>query len=133
MQDNPKRDLEKAALSLAFPAGLTAYFIHGLSTGAWLTSAGWVPSVTSAVLIAAILFLARPQETLTPAISFGLVAMHLMGGATITLLISTAMPGMPTLPALMPMLLWVKSASLAAFAATDAAMLALLMYTGRKR
>lgn len=133
MQDNPKRELEKAALSLAFPAGLTAYFIHGLTTGDWLTSAGWAPSVFSAIVIAAVLFMVKPEESLTPVRAVALTAMHLMGGATMTLLISIAMPGMPTVPALMPMLLWVKGTSLAAFAATDAAMLSLLMFAARRR
>jgi hypothetical protein len=133
VQANPRRDLEKAALSLAFPAGLTAYFIHALRTGDWLTSAGWVPSVFSAVVMAALLFLAKPEEGLTPTTVVAMTAMHLMGGATLTLLITIAMPGMPTVPALIPMLLWVNGAALAAFAATDLALLGLLMYTGRKR
>lgn len=118
---------------LAFPAGLAAYFIHGMTTGDWLTSAGWVPSVFSAIVIGAILFLARPNEAITPTNGLALVAMHLMGGATLTLLISVAMPGMPTVPALIPMLLWTQGTALAAFAATDIGAIGLLWLAGRKR
>ncbi|MEO7453528.1 MAG: hypothetical protein ABIV13_02050 [Fimbriimonadales bacterium] len=133
MQDNQKRELEKAALALAFPAGLTAYFIHSLSTGDWLTSAGWVPSVSAAIAISFVLFLVNPNERLSLTNLVALTAMHIMGGATLTLLLTIALPGMPTVPALVPMLLWLKGTALVAFAATDLALLALMMFAGRER
>jgi hypothetical protein len=59
--------------------------------------------------------------------------MHLMAGATLTLLLTIAFPGMPTVPALIPMLLWLKGAALVAFAATDLVLLVLLMFAARQR
>jgi hypothetical protein len=59
--------------------------------------------------------------------------MHMMGAATITLLVTVAMPDMPTVPALVPMLLWLKGTALVAFAATDLAALGLLYAIARNR
>jgi hypothetical protein len=133
VQDEPSRDLEKAALALAFPAGATAYFIHGLTTKDWANSAGWIPSVFSALALAGLLFWAKPEEQIGVLTAPALTMMHVVGGATLTLLVSIAMPDIPTLPALVPMLLWTQGAALLAFIATDLVTLALIKYGLPKR
>ena len=127
MQDNRPRELEKSALMLAFPAGATAYFIHGIIAGEWTTTAGWVPSVFSALLIAVILHFAKTEDELSPLNALALSAMHVVGGATMALLASVAMADMPTVAALRPMLLWTQAAALTAFAVTDLGVLTMIM------
>ena len=112
---------------LAFPAGLTAYFIHGIISGEWATTAGWVPSVCSSLLIAVIFHLARTDDGLTPLNALALSVMHVVGGATMTLLTTVAMADMPTVAALRPMLLWTQPSALTAFAVTDVGVLTLLI------
>lgn len=106
------------------PAGAVLYLIR-LN---WLGTAVWVPCIISAFLVSLIVSFAKPaaEERLWPYLAPSLVAMHIIGGATLALLASIAIPAVTVRNELLPILEWLRPQSLAVLVLADLATLALM-------
>ncbi|MDQ2985386.1 MAG: hypothetical protein M3R13_01535 [Armatimonadota bacterium] len=135
MPDSTRSDIEKGAIALLLPAGAAGYVMHGIMRGDWTGTAAWLPSVLSALMIIGSFAFVRniDDERLGLVAVSSLIAMHILGGATIALLASIALPDMPTRPALLPLLEWTNPTSLVVFALVDIAVLSFLAARLRKR
>ena len=131
MPDKTRPAAEKGAIALMFPAGLVGYFIRG----EWAGTSVLIPGLLAGLIIAVLISAAKPSpdEQLWPFAAPALIAMHLIGGATVALLGSVALPDLATRSGLMPILEWSRSASLLTFALVDALTLAVIGIVIRRR
>ncbi len=131
MPAKPRPAAEKGAIALMAPAGLVGYLLRG----EWAGTSILIPGVLSGLIISIIVSAAKPslEERLWPLVAPAVVAMHLIGGATISLLASVAFPDITTRAGLLPILEWTRPTSLAVFALVDLITLALLGLVTRKR
>jgi hypothetical protein len=129
--DNPRPVAEKGAIALMFPAGLVGYFMRG----DWAGTSVIIPGLMSGLFMAIIISIARPlpEERLWPWSAPAVVAMHIIGGATICLLGSVALPDIGTRPGLIPVLEWTRPTSLAIFTLVDFMTLAIVGRFNGKR
>jgi hypothetical protein len=130
-----RSNIERGAIALLFPAGIVGYINHLALTGSWDGVSAFLPSVFSALLLIVILSIARVpvDERLGILSGTALVAMHIIGGATASLLGTIAWPDLPTRPELLPVLAWTQGGTILVFALTDAAALIAVGLLYRRR